>query len=330
MRRRDFIQGIVGSTAAWPIAARAQQPNRKPRIGVLMANAEADRQAPKFLAAFMKALQDLGWVEGGTVQVDRRWAAGDIDRMRTFARELVGQRPDVILGQTTPVIAALREATATIPIVFVNVSDPVGAGFVSSYAQPGGNITGFSNFEPAMGGKWAQVLRDLDPRVRRIAILFNPETAPYAKYFLPSFKTACATLGLEGIEAPVRNVTDIDQAVGALALEPSGALIAMADIFIASNRDLIIGLATKHRLPLIGAFRDFPEEGALASYGSSSIDLFRRAASYVDLILKGGKPADLPVQNPTKFELVINLKAARALGLTVNHDFLLRADDVVE
>jgi putative ABC transport system substrate-binding protein len=214
--------------------------------------------------------------------------------------------------------------------VFVNVADPVGGGFVSSYAQPGGNITGFSNFEPAMGGKWVQVLKDLDPRVRRIAILFNPETAPYAKNFLPSFKAACATFGLTGIEAPVRNVTEINQTVDALARESSGALITVADIFIATNRDLIIGLAMNNHLPLLGAFRDFPQAGALASYGSSSIDLFRNAASYVDRILKGAKPADLPIQSPTKFELVVNLKTARSLGLTINHDFLLRADDVVE
>jgi len=239
--------------------------------------------------------------------------------------------PDLIVSHTISVTTAVFQLTKTIPIVFVNVPDPVALGLVSSFARPGGNVTGFTNFEPSMGGKWVEVLKDLDPHTRRIAILFNAETAPAGgKLYLAPFKTTAAALGIEPIEAPVHNASEIEEAIGSFAREPNGGLVAMSDISTFVNRAIIIRLAANNHLPLIAAFRNFTDDGALVSYGPSIPDIFRRAASYVDRILKGAKPGDLPVQMPNKLELVINLKTAKALGLTVGHDFLLRADEVIE
>jgi putative ABC transport system substrate-binding protein len=331
MKRREFITLIGGVAAAWPLAAHAQQPERMRRIGVMMGLREDDRQGRQQAQALREGLEELGWADGRNIRIDFHWGIGEPGRAQLVAKELVRLQPDLIVSHTVSASTAVFQITRTIPIVFVNVADPVGAGLVSGYARPGGNVTGFTNFEPSMGGKWVEVLKDLDPRIRRVLILFNPETASEGgEYYLPSFRAAGTALGVELIEAPVHDAVEIERAIDALAREPNGGLIAMADIFTALNSELIIRSAVNYRLPLIGAFRAFPDEGGLISYGTSSIDIFYRAASYVDRILKGAKPADLPVQAPTKFELVINLKTARALGLTVSHDFLLRADDIIE
>jgi putative ABC transport system substrate-binding protein len=330
MQRREFIW-LLGGAAAWPLAAHAQQPERMRLIGVMMGLREDDRQGRQQAQALREGLQELGWTNGRNIRIDFHWGVGEPGRAQLVAKELVALQPDLIVSHTISISTAVFRVTRTIPIVFVNVADPVGAGLVSGYAHPGGNVTGFTNFESSMGGKWVEVLKDLDPRIRRVSILFNPETATTGgEYYLPSFRAAGAALGVEPIEAPVHDAAEIERAIDALAREPNGGLVAMADIFTALNSELIIRSAVNHRLPFIFAFRAFPEEGALVSYGSSSIDIFHRAASYVDRILKGAKPADLPVQAPIKFELVINLKTARTLGLTVSHDFLLRADDIIE
>jgi putative ABC transport system substrate-binding protein len=331
MRRRDFIKVVGGSAVTWPLAARAQQPDRMPRVDVLMGLSEDNPEAPRQADALRAGLKELGWTEGRNIQINFHWRAGERVQAEAIAKQIVASQPDLIVTHTSTASSAAFQLTKAIPIVFVNVSDPIAIGLVSSFARPGGNVTGFTNLEHSMGGKWVEVLTDLDPRIRRVAILFNPETAPTGgKIFLPSFRAASATLGVEPIEAPVHTAAEIEQAIETLARTPHGSLIAMADIFPAQNRGQIISLALTHRLPLIGAYRAFADEGGLASYGVDKFDQFRRVASYVDRILKGAKPADLPVQSPTKLELVINVRTAKALGLTISHDFLLRADEVIE
>jgi putative ABC transport system substrate-binding protein len=328
MKRREFI-ALIGAVA-WPITARAQQPGgRMPRIGVLMGFPEDDRQGRQQVTALSDGLQALGWTDGQNVRIDFHWDVAVPGRAVVVAKDVIATQPDLIVSHTTPISAAVSRLTKTIPIVFVNVVDPVASNLVTSYAQPGGNVTGFSNFEPAMGGKWVEVLKDLEPRIHRIAILFNPETAPYVKNLMPYLKSASAAFQIETIESPVNDAAGIEQAIDSLAREPDGGLIAAPDIFTGRNRELIIRLSMNHHLPFIAAYRDFTEAGGLVSYGSNPTDIFRRAASYVDRILRGAKPADLPVQTPTKFEMVINLKTAKALGLTPSHDFLMRADDII-
>jgi len=331
--RREFITLLGGAAAAAllrPRAARAQQPAMK-RIGVIMGQAEYSREGRQQGDALREGLQQFGWTDGRNIRIDFHWDVGEPHRAQLIAKDIVAVNPDLIVSHAGPASTALAQLTKTIPIVFVNVADPVGLGLVSSYARPGGNATGFTNFEPSMGGKWVEVLKDLDPGIRRVAILFHPETAPEeGKFYLPSFEAASAALGVESVEAPVHDAAGIEQAIDNFARQPNGAMIAMPDLFTGVNSDLIIRMTVSHQLPFIAAFRTFTDGGGLVSYGSNPIDIFRRGASYVDRILKGEKPADLPVQAPTKFELVINLKTARALGLTVSHDFLLRADDVVE
>ncbi len=329
MRRRDFIT-LTGGAVAWPVAARAQQPGRMPRIGVLMGFPEDDREGRQQVTAFSGGLQALGWTDGQNIRIDFHWDVAAPGRAVIVAKDVIAIQPDLIVSHTTPISAAVSRLTTTIPIVFVNVVDPVASGLVTSYAQPGGNVTGFSNFEPAMGGKWVEVLKDFEPRIHRIAILFNPETAPYVKNLLPYLKSASAVFQIQLIESPVNDAAGIEQAIDSLAREPDGGLIAAPDIFTGRNRELIIRLSMNHHLPFIAAYRDFTEAGGLVSYGSDPTDIFRRAASYVDRILRGAKPADLPVQTPTKFEMVVNLKAAKVLGLTISHDFLMRADDIIE
>jgi len=334
MRRREFI--ALGSAAAaapliWPRAARAQQPERMRRIGVMMVSAEDDRAGRGEADALRQGLQELGWTDGRNIRMDFHWDVVAPARAQAIANDIVAVGPDLIVSSGSPPTAALLQLTKSIPIVFVNVTAPDVQGFVQSYARPGGNVTGFSNFEPSMGGKWIEVLKDLDPSIRRVAMLFNPETAPGGgKFVLPSFHAAGAALDVEPIEAPVHSAAEIEQAIDAVAREPNGGLVGMNDNWIGANRDLIVRSALNHRLPLVYAFRTWTDAGGLASYGIDIFDLFHRAASYVDRILKGEKPADLPVQAPTKFELVVNLKTAKALGLTVSHEFLLRADDTVE
>jgi ABC-type uncharacterized transport system substrate-binding protein len=329
MRRRDFIKIVSTSAAGWPLAALAQQSDRMARIGLLTAYAANDPLSQPWTATFVQGLSELGWSVGRNLQIDYRWGSANVERIRQFAKELVSLKPDVILAGSTPVTAALQRETVGIPIVFVVVSDPVGDGFVASLARPGGNITGFINFEHSMGGKWLVLLKEAAPMLKRVATMFNPETAPGGgRYFVPSFEVAGATLGVKPIVAPVRSPSEINRIIEDLAHEPDGGLLP--DTFTFVNRTQVMTLAERHKLPLILWLGNHAKEGALIGYGPNYHDLFRRSASYVDRILRGEKPSDLPVQVPTKFDLVINLKTAKTLGLTVPLTLLARADEVIE
>jgi putative ABC transport system substrate-binding protein len=329
LRRRDFITLLGSAMGTWPLAAHAQQPERMRRVAVLIGIAD-DTEGQARLGAFRRGLQALGWTEGRNVQIIAHFAPNDPER-RVYARELVGLAPAVILANSPPAVAALRERTSTIPIVFTGVTDPVGSGFVASIPRPGGNITGFSNFEPPIGGKWLEVLKGVAPYLARVGLVFNPQTAPgRGVIFLSSLEAAGSSLAVEPIAVPVRDAAEIEPTINAFALVPKGGLIVAPDIFTTTNRDEIISLASRHRLPAVYPLRYFVASGGLMSYGIDVVDQFRRSASYVDRILKGEKPADLPVQAPTKFELVINLKTAKALGLEVPPKLLALADEVIE
>jgi ABC-type uncharacterized transport system substrate-binding protein len=330
LTRREFIT-LLGGMVAWPVAAGAQRADRMRRIGVLMAFDENDPLAKGWLSDFTQGLAELGWTDGRTVRMDVRWAAGSVDRMRTFAKELVELQPDVIFASTTPVTAALQRETRTIPIVFVIVSDPVGAGFVAGLPRPGGNITGFTNTEAALGGKWLQMLKEIAPRVRRVAVMFNPDTAPGGgAYFLGPFEAAARSLAVEPTTARVRSDAEIEAVIASLGREQAG-LVIIADSFMLVHRGTVISLTARNNVPAIGAdLPGFAREGGLLSYGANFPDIFRRAAPYVDRILRGANPGDLPVQAPTKYGLVINLKTAKALGLDVPLHFQQLADEVIE
>jgi putative ABC transport system substrate-binding protein len=333
VRRRDFISLLGGAAATvWPLAARAQQPDRMQRVGVVMGIDVADAQSVPFLAAFRRALQEHGWVDGRNIRVEYHWTASDIDRMRAIARQLVESKPDVIVAHTTQVVTALQKETRTIPIVFVVVSDPVGSGFVDSLPKPGGNITGFINFEASLGGKWIELLREVVPRTSHVAIMFNPDMAPYADYYWQPFEAAARALDIRPTKATVRSTADIENAIVAIVRDPDGALVVMPDVFSARNENfkLLFAHALRHRLPTISAFRYMTAAGGLLSYGIDNADLFRRVPTYVDRILRGAKAADLPVQLPIKFELAVNLKTAKALGIDVPPTLLGRADEVIE
>ena len=331
MRRREFITLLGGAAAVWPLAARAQQGDQMRRIGVLMAFAESDREGQANVAAFREGFQKLGWVEDRNIRIEYRWATpGDAASMQRFAKDLVALRPDLVLSHGTPATAAMLQHTRTIPIIFVNISDPVGSGFVASFPRPGGNVTGFTNIEPTMAGKWLELLKEIAPRVNRVGFLFNPATAPYSEYYLGPFKAAAASLTLEGIAAPVRDTSELESVIAAQARAPNGGLIVMTDTFVLAHRAEIISLAARYRLPAVYPYRTFTELGGLLSYGNDRLDNFRRAASYADRILKGAKPGELPVQAPVKFELVINLKTAKTLGLDVPLHLQQRADEVIE
>jgi putative ABC transport system substrate-binding protein len=328
MRRREFMTVLGGAAIGWPLAARAQG-ERVRRIGVLMGIAESDPARQSFLTAFTEALQELGWSSGRNIHIEYRWGAGDAERIRDFARELVEMQLDLIVGHTTPVVAALKAQTRTIPIVFTQVSDPVGSGFIDGFAKPGGNITGFTNLESSMGSKLGELLKEVAPTITRVAVMFNPDTAPdRGTYFLRPVEAAAPSLHVEVIPAPVHNDAEIESAVATLV--PGTGLIVMPDIFILAHREQILAVANRHRLPAAYAYRLFAAGGGLLSYGTDLADLFRRAARYVDRILTGTKPADLPVQQPTKFELVINLKTAKTLGLNVPLSLQAGADEVIE
>ena len=330
MKRRDFIT-ILGGAAAWPVAARAQQPERMRRIGVLMGYAESDSDAQARLAAFRDGLRKLGWAEGRNIQIDTRWPIpADLESMQRFAKELVALQPDAILSQITPTTAALLQQTRTIPIVFATVADPVGSGFVASFSLPGGNVTGFTSIEPTMAGKWLELLKEIAPRVARVAFLFNPVTVPYAEYFLNPLKGAALSFGVEAIAAPVRNTSELESMIAAQAHEPNSGLIVTPDSFTHVHRAEITSLAARYRLPAVYPFRQYSHIGGLLSYGNDEHDNFRRAALYVDRILRGARPSELPVEAPVKFELVINLKTAKALGLDVPAQLQQRADEVIE
>jgi putative tryptophan/tyrosine transport system substrate-binding protein len=331
IRRRDFVILLGGGAAAWPVAARAQQPERMKRIGVLMGYPESDSEAQTKIAAFQDVLQKLGWTEGRNTRIDTRWATpADAESVERFAKELVALQPDLILSSTTPTTAALLQQTRTIPIVFATVADPVGSGFVASFPRPGGNVTGFVVFEASLAGKWLELLKEIVPRVNRITFLFNPATATYAEFYLNPFKAAAESFAVEAIAAPVRDRSELESVVSAQAREPNGGLIVMPDSFTDLHRAEIASLAARYRLPAVYPRRIFTEVGGLLSYGIDQLDNFRLAATYADRILKGEKPADLPVQAPTKFELVINLKTAKMLGLEVPPTLLARADEVIE
>jgi putative ABC transport system substrate-binding protein len=273
----------------------------------------------------------LGWTDGRNLRMDVRWAGENVDRMRTFAKELVDLQPDVIFSVSTPVTAAFQSATQTIPIVFEGVSDPIGAGFVASVARPGGNITGFAFLEPTMGSKWIELLTEIAPGVKRVAAMFNPDAGPYVRsYYLPSFEAGVRPLKLEPIVAPVRSDAEIEATITSLGREPGGGLVVMPDVFVQAHRAQIISAATRYNVPAVSILSEFVRDGLLLSYGPDEVDTFRRAATYVDRILRGAKPAELPVQYPTKFEMAVNLKTAKALGLTVPQSILLRADEVIE
>jgi ABC-type uncharacterized transport system substrate-binding protein len=330
MRRRAFIT-LLGGAAAWPLTALAQSGPQR-RVGVLMNGAASDAEPQSYMAAFVQGLRQLGWVEGQNLRVDIRWNAGDAALARTYAAQLIGLMPDVILAVTTVNLEIVRQATSTAPVVFVQVSDPVAQGFVASLPKPGGNLTGFSGTEFSVGGKWLDLLKEIAPGLARVAIMFNPDTAPQAKFFMRSIEAAASSLRVQSVVVPVRATADIEHAFESLARAPSGGLILTTDPFTYLRQQLIAELASRHRLPAISWMPDFPKNGGLMSYGATInfLDQYRRAAGYVDRILKGEKPADLPVQAPTKYELVINLKTAKALGLDVPPTVLARADEVIE
>jgi putative tryptophan/tyrosine transport system substrate-binding protein len=331
LKRRKFITLLAGAATAWPLAARSQQPDRMRRIDVMMALPEDDRLGRQQARALRAGLRDLGWTDGRNVRMDFHWDISEAGRAQIVGKDIVTVQPDLIVSHAVLATTAVSQLTKSTPIIFVSVPDPVVLGLVSSLARPGGNVTGFTNFEPSMSAKWVEILKDLDPRIRQIAILFNPETAALGgKYFLPSFKSAGEALGVEAIEAPVHNAAEIEQTIDALARKPNSGLVAMAEIFTVLNKASIIRLAANNHLPLMCPFRFFTDEGGLISYGIDLTDLFHRAASYVDRILKGAKPADLPVQAPTKFEMVINLKTAKALGIAVPANVLALADEAIE
>jgi putative ABC transport system substrate-binding protein len=335
MNRRALIKLLGGAAAAtwvhWPLAARAQQADGVRRVGMLSNLAESDPEAQAPVAALHQALAELGWADGRNLRIDHRWAAGDPRRLAAFAKELLGLQPAVVIAHTTPSVVALRKETDTIPIVFVQISDPIGAGFITNLARPGGNMTGFTNFEAPMGGKWVEMLKEIAPGVARVALMFNPETAPYVtSYYQGPFEAAAPLFGVQPSVNPVHNDLEVESVITALGREPGGGLIVMPDSFNIVHRERIIALAARHKLPVIYPYRYVIREGGLISYGVDQVDLFRRTAAYVDRILRGTKPAELPVQAPVKFELAINLKTAKALGLTVPLTLQASADEVIE
>jgi putative tryptophan/tyrosine transport system substrate-binding protein len=329
MKRREFITLLGGATASWPIAARAQQSDRMRRIGVLMALASDDPEGQARLVAFVQGLQESGWTDGRNVRIDTRWAAGDADRFRRYAAELAALAPDVILASGGTGAGALLQATRTVPIVFTQTNDPVGAGYVDSLARPGGNATGFTNMEYGVSGKWLELLKEIAPRVTRAAVLRDP-TIPQGIGQFGAIQAVAPSFGVELRPIDVHDAPEIERAVTTFARAPNSGLIVTGSALTAVHRDLIITLAARHKLPAVYWDRFFVTGGGLISYGPDSIDPHRRAAGYVDRILRGEKPADLPVQAPTKYELVINLKTAKALGLTAPQSLIARADKVIE
>ena len=329
MRRRAFISLLGGAAAALPLVARAQQPERMRRVGILMSGTESDPELQARVAVFRQTLEQLGWSEGRNIHIDIRFAAIRTDQYSALANEMIALHPDVILGHTTPVAAALQRESRTVPILFVNVSDPVGTGLVASLARPGGNITGLMLYEEGITSKWLALLKEIAPHLKRTALVANPISTPY-DYFVRSAKAVAPSLALDLVPSPIANAADIEHVIETFARVPDGGLLVLPDGTSIQHRDLIIALAARHRLPTVYAYRFFVAAGGLMSYGTDVIDQNRRAAAYVDRILRGAKPADLPVQAPTKYETVLNLKTAKALGLDVPPSLLVRADEVIE
>jgi putative tryptophan/tyrosine transport system substrate-binding protein len=331
MRRREFIKAIAGSASAvWPLAAQAQQLGGIRRLGLLMAVAESDADARKGIGILQQRLQELGWNDGNNIRVDYRWGNGDADRIQILAKELVDLHPDVLVGHSTPSAKGLLKQTHSIPIVFLTVTDPMGQGLVSSLSHPGGNITGFSVFEFSLGTKWLETLKQIAPGIRRVTAIFNPETAPYYGLYLQSINAGTTSLGIESIAAPVHSEADIEGVIRKIGSEPDSGLFVLPDSHNVVYRKRIIDLSAEYRLPAIYYFRYFTADGGLISYGPDEMDLFRRTAGYVDQILRGTSPSDLPVQQPTKFELVINLKTAKTLGIAVPQSLVVAVDEVIE
>jgi putative ABC transport system substrate-binding protein len=328
MRRREFIRGF-GLAAAWPLVLRAQPTERMRRIGVLMPDDENDPEEKRRLSSFTQALADLGWTDGHNMRMDLRWAGGDANRMRTLAQELVGLQPDIMLAGGAPTSASLQRETGTIPIVFVTAGDPVASSIVARLDRPSGNITGFGGLEASLGGKWLELLSEIAPGLKRVAIMFNPDAA-LASTYMTSFEAAARSLKVEAIIAPVRSDVEIEMAIIALGREPGGGLVVVTDIFMTAHRAPIISAAARNSVPAVYGLSESVRDGGLLSYGVDRVDLYRRAATYVDLILRGAKPAELPVQLPTKFEMAVNLKTVKALSLTIPPSILLRADEVIE
>ena len=330
MRRREFVTLVGGAAVSWSITSHAQQSDKTRLIGVLISYAESDRTARSEVAALRGGLAKLGWTEGSNLRIELRWGNADPDTIRTLAKELIDLRPDVILSPTTLVTGALARETRTIPIVFVNVGDPIASGFAASLARPGGNITGFTVETPAQGGKWVELLKEIAPRTVRMALLFNPATAVPLQFFMPSIQAAASSLAIQISNAPVHAKDEIEGVIATQARNPGGGLIVMPDSFNMVNREPIIALAARYGVPAIYWNRFFTESGGLITYGTDFVEQFRQVPEYIDRILKGEKPADLPIQAPTKFELVINLKTAKTLDLDVPPLLLGRADDVIE
>jgi len=332
MKRRDFISLIGGAAVGWPLAARAQQSDRIARIGMLMGLPEGDPEGERWVKAFLEALPQFGWKRDVNLRVDLRWGGADPEQMQKAAKELLASGPDVINVTTTPATASVLRETRTIPIVFSIVSDPVGSGFVQSFPHPGGNVTGFVNIEASVGGKWLGLLKELAPRTSRVSIMFNPKTSPQSAFYLKSLEPAAASMGLPLTVAPISNGDDIRTAIAGLGQSSDAGLIVTPDVFTfaQAQRDLIISSAAQYRIPTVYVLTVFVKAGGLVSYGVDNPDLQRRAAAYVNSILRGAKPEDLPVQLPTKFEMAVNLKTAKALGLTVPQTLLATADEVIE
>ena len=329
MRRREFITLVGGAAATWPLAARAQQSDQTRRIGVLMGLPEDDPVTKAYLTAFRQGLEKFGWSEGRNVRIDYRFAVGSPDQVRAFAKELVSLQLDLIFASTTPVVAALQQQSRTIPIVFVNVSDPIGSGFVANLARPGGNLTGLLLYEEGITGKWLAMLKEIAPRLARAAVIANPKTLPY-DYYLRAAEATASSLAIKLVPSPVENAADIERVIKSFAREPNSGLVLLPSGTIREHRDLVIALAASHRLPAVYPFRFFVDAGGLMSYGTANLVMFQQAASFVDHILRGAKPADLPVEAPSKYETILNLKTAKALGLTVPPTLLVRADEVIE
>jgi putative ABC transport system substrate-binding protein len=330
VKRRTFITGL-GSAAAWPVVARAQQDGRVRRIGMLLPYDETEPEGKARLSAFTQGLAELGWTDDRNLRMDVRWAGSDINRIRALAKELVGLQPDIIVvtGSTLATVALQRE-TRTIPIVFANVGDPVYSGIVARLDRPGGNVTGFAIFEDSLAGKWLELLSEIAPGLKRAAIIFNPDTSLFVARYMPSFETAVRSLKIVPIVAAVHSDGEIEAAIIALGREPGGGFVVLSDLFMVAHRPQIILAAARNNVPAVYGASFYARDGGLLSYGPDPVDIFRRAAAYVDRILRGAKPGDLQVQFPTKFEMVVNLKTAKALGLTVPQSILLSADQVIE
>jgi putative ABC transport system substrate-binding protein len=330
MRRRDFITLLAGGALAWPLVARTQPSERVRRVGVLLGIGD-DQEGQARVTAFRQQMRELGWIEGTNIRFDVHWGAGDADRMQAYADELVRSNPDVILAASSPVVLALQKTNRSIPVVFTVVTDPVGAGMVANPARPEGNLTGFTNFEVSMGGKWLEILKELAPSMTALGVVYDPANAPdMSPYYRHSLEAAARVLNVKLVDAPVHTAADIERAIADLARRPNVAVVVLPDNTTVRYRELLAGLASKHRVPAIYPYRYFARSGGLASYGVDTVDLFRRSATYVDRILNGWKLADLPVQSPTKFEFVLNLRAARDLELDISPSLMARVDEVIE